>query len=549
MRPVPKLVLYYPLQCDPSRGLVASRHLLPLSLLAISGWPLRDGYEVEIIDGNLYSQEEAHRRVREACEGALLYATTGILGYAVTDGLLCTRAVKAALPDLPCLIGGWFASTCPELNLETGLYDAVVLGQGEITFREVVAALACGETLESVAGLALWHDGALVRTAPRAVVGWEALLNFPWQLIDYSVYAEEQRKPGHEKTVEVCAPPPGFGPERPFTAISYFGSFGCPLDCSFCCSPETSLRRWKSMPAERMLDDVAELHERWGFDVLHFHDANWGVDRSRTVAWAEGMRERGLEFYYYTYMQSDSVNALSAEALDLLAETGLYTVLIGAETGSEATMKSLHKTTRGDGNIEAARALDARGISTYATYIIGLPDEEAASMMATLDQCRRMAVACPYSVPAVWDYQPIPGAALYAAALERGFVPPETLEGWGGFFDYRRDATPGWVPPEVNRMRKLYNHFTSVASGHARGRTGLWERRAMRRLAHEAGFRRAWPMGRLEARAFHLWSAFENRLPTWLRARDGGIEKGWRTRQEAPAPEYARREQGEELGT
>jgi hypothetical protein len=125
-----KLVLYQPAQVDESLGLASSKDMLPLEMLTISAWPLHDGYEVVIVDGSLYTPDEAHRRVLEACEGALLYATTGILGYMVTDGFACSSKVKARFPDLPMFIGGWFASVRPDLQLVTWMYDAVVLGQG-----------------------------------------------------------------------------------------------------------------------------------------------------------------------------------------------------------------------------------------------------------------------------------------------------------------------------------------------------------------------------------------------------------------------------------
>src|SRR5690242_10903592 len=162
--PLKKIVLYQPQQVDESLGLPSSKDLLPLEMLTIAAGPLADGYEIVIIDGSLLDQEEAHRRVVEACEGALLYATTGILGYMVFDGLVCSRKVRARHPKLPVFVGGWFASVRPDLLLTQGPYDAVVLGQGELTFRELVAAVASGASLEQVPGLALWRDGQLVKT-------------------------------------------------------------------------------------------------------------------------------------------------------------------------------------------------------------------------------------------------------------------------------------------------------------------------------------------------------------------------------------------------
>src|SRR5262249_61932957 len=81
-----KIVLYSPQLADETRGYPSGKEVLPMPLLAIAAWPLADGYDVVVVDGSLYPQEEAHRRVLEHCEGALLYGTTGILGWQVSDG-------------------------------------------------------------------------------------------------------------------------------------------------------------------------------------------------------------------------------------------------------------------------------------------------------------------------------------------------------------------------------------------------------------------------------------------------------------------------------
>ena len=47
----------------------------------------------------------------------------------------------------------------PELELRDGVFEAAVLGQGEITFRELVEAVQTKSDLEDVPGLALWRDG------------------------------------------------------------------------------------------------------------------------------------------------------------------------------------------------------------------------------------------------------------------------------------------------------------------------------------------------------------------------------------------------------
>jgi len=277
-----KLVLYQPQQVDASIGPPCSGDMLPLEMLTISAFPLAEGYDIVIVDGSLYSQEEAHRRVVEACEGALLYATTGILGFMVTDGFACSTKVKARFPKLPSIIGGWFASVRPDLQLATGLYDAVVLGQGELAFLDVVQAIEAGTSLEGIEGLALWRDNAVFKTPKRSVVGWDNVLNVPWHLLDIEPYREMQLRADSHRQILRMPTPLAMGSRKPYFGITYFSSYGCPEPCTFCCSPFVTDRRWKAIPADRMLDELSELKERWNFDVVRFHDANFGVMEKRS---------------------------------------------------------------------------------------------------------------------------------------------------------------------------------------------------------------------------------------------------------------------------
>ncbi len=497
-RRVKRVVLYFPQLADSASGAVSSKHVLPLSLLTIAAGPLADGFEVLVIDGNLTTQEAAHRRVLEACEGALVFGATGILGYQVADGAALAEKVRQRFPRLFRVAGGWFANALPELYLEDGLYDAVALGQGELTFRELVAALDSGARIETVRGLALWRDGRMQRTPAREIVGWDKLSNCAWSLLDFEPYRSAQLQPAQRRSVEALPVPQGWPEHKPFVAISYYSSFGCPLPCAFCCSPQFSERRWKSMGGERVADDLAELRARWNFDGVNFFDANWGVAEPRVRDLAQGLLARGVNLRYYPYLQAQSLLAYRPATLDLLAESGLYVACIGAESGDDQTMALVEKPTRGDDNLHAAELLEARGVMARMSYMIGLPGESEASMLATLDQSRRIALACPRSAPAIWPYHPIPGSALYAKALEAGFEPPRTLADWGRFCDYRHGES--WrrrIPKRVLERRALYAHFVNVMRGATPGASKTWRARARRRLE-----RNDFRLGALEAKAF-----------------------------------------------
>ncbi len=516
----PKIVLYFPQQADPKLNAPSGKDLLPLSLLTIAAIPANEGYEVVLIDGNLYPAEEAFVRTVEACEGALLFATTGILGYQLADGYLCAQRVKARHPRLPMFIGGWFASVAPECQLATGLYDAVAIGQGEHTFRDLVHAVESGTSLEQVSGLALMRDGQCVRTPHRTIVGWNELLTCPWHLLDIEPYRAGQLQGRKVREVERMPTPPGFE-NKPFFGISYYSSFGCPEPCTFCCSPEVTGKRWKSMPADRMLDDLCELKQRWNFDTVRFYDANWGVMEKRTSEFCRGLLERDTRFWWYCLMQAFSILRYKPETLDRMRDAGMYVVGIGGETGDEGMMQKIGKHTHNDDNVRAATEMDRRGICSWVTYIIGYPNETSSSMQHTLDQCRKIAGSCTLARPTVWPYRPIPGTPMYADALQLGYQAPQTPLEWGTIGEYHLEETwPGKIPPEISRARRLFEHYSTLSLGLARGKVGWWEERAKRRMQTN-DFRYAG----MEAKAFHLY----HQLTAPWRSRSPQVRMGHRT--------------------
>jgi hypothetical protein len=267
--------------------------------------------------------------------------------------------------------------------------------------------------------------------------------------------------------------------------------------------------RWKCMPTERLLDDLADLKERWGFDRVRFHDANWGVMEKRSKAFSEGLLERGLDFWWWCYMQAFSIMRYKPSTLELMRDARLHGAFLGGETGDPGMMESIGKHTGAEDNFRAALTMDRLGIPTFLSYIIGYPGEKAQSMHNTIDECRRIVASCERARPRIAPFRPLLGTPMYAQALELGFQPPPTLEAWGTFKEFHdvTQAWPGQIPLDVTRAVKLFEHYSTLSIGLARDRVGWWERRARRRM--QAGDFR---FGRLEAKAFDVYERIARRL-------------------------------------
>ncbi len=475
----PKIVLYRPQMVDRRTGEFPSYDQLPLEMLHIAAIPDAEGYEVKVLDANLYEHDEAHRMAVEWCSDAAIFGTTAILGYTVADGHMAAEAVRAAYPDIKIITGGWFPSVAPEQYLKTGIYDAVAFGQGEMTFRDFVHAVDSGVALDEVKGLGLWRDNQVIKTAAQPIVGWSQLKRAAWHLMDPEPYRERQMRPGAHRSTNHMPIPPRLAKQgrQNYFGITYFSSFGCPEPCIFCCSPSVTDQRWKAQPADDMLDDLQELHERWGFESVRFHDANFGVHEKRIHDFSQGIVDRKLDFDWNCMLEIYSTLRYSQETLDLFKESGMYVCLIGAEAAEEKMLERLGKPVKMGDSKKACKEYHERGITVSLTYIIGYPGESEHSMRTTLDEAGDIVATYPLVSAQVFPFRPIPGSSLFDDALKMGYVPPEGLDNWGKMLQYHVMQT--WkdnIPPEVEKIWRLYYQYSSFFHGMVRPKRGLIER-------------------------------------------------------------------------
>lgn len=481
----PKIVLYQAQQVNQDRGEYTSYDILPLEMLHVGALPDREGYEVVIIDASLYSIEEAHRRAVEECADADIFGTTAILGYMVADGHLAAVKVRAANPKIKIIAGGWFPSCLPEAYVNgEGVYDAVCMGQGEITFMNFIQAVETGSDLEDVNGLALYRDGQVIQTERQAVVGWNDLPNAAWHLLDIAPYRERQLRPGAREARNRMPSPPSVGKHRNYFGITYFSSFGCPEPCIFCCSPAVTFQRWKAMPADRMIDDLQHLYERWGgFDAVRFQDANWGVAEKRTREFCQKKIELDLPWEWTTTIEIHNICRAKPDTLDMLAESGLYVCSMGAEAADPEMLAKIGKQIKPGDTKRAAGEMHERGITSSLTYIIGYPGETEHSMLATVHEARDIVSNYPSVSAHVYPFRPIPGNDLYKPSLEMGYEPPRDLVAWGSQLEYHvMETWDGNIPAKVQRDWRLYYQYSSFLHGLVRPKKGLIERIAEWRM-------------------------------------------------------------------
>ena len=180
---MPKVVLFFP-------SYYSDEAAPPLALIHVAAPLVEKGYDVRIVDSAV-TPDSVNAVVNEA-KDAVCVGISMVTGPMITQGVEVARAVRAALPHVPIVAGGWHASILPAQTLRSPSIDAVVKGQGEITFLEIVERYAKGERdLTGIAGSLFKRGDEIVWNPDRGYTDINALPRRPFHLVDFEAYARK----------------------------------------------------------------------------------------------------------------------------------------------------------------------------------------------------------------------------------------------------------------------------------------------------------------------------------------------------------------------
>ena len=418
---------------------------MPLALLAIGSMLDPTHYEVIIIDGRIHKRPL--QAVLEATEGALCFGVTSLTGNPLNDALQVSRAVRARHAALPIIWGGWHTSLFPEETLrDEPAISISVQGQGETTFRELVACLESGADLSAVQGICYRNaQGEIVKNSGRALADMNELPQVNYDLIKVEDYfkAKGQRQ------------------------FDYISSTGCRFRCTFCADPFVFSRKWTAIEPERMGEELGYWYKKYGFNDINFQDETFFTKRQRVTEIAQQFLDRDIKTTWAGTMRADQGSRMSEEDFDRCKSGGLRRVLVGVESGSQEMMDWLSKDIKLEQVFETARRCAARDINVIFPFIVGFPGESDQSVLDSLNMARKLNRMHPGFTTPIFFFKPYPGSKITQDVVAQGYQLPQTIEEWADF-DYIGSSGP-WVSPEKYEMVERFKFYNKVA-----GRRRTW---------------------------------------------------------------------------
>ncbi len=340
------------------------------------------------------------------------------------------------------VFGGIHATLFPEEALEQGGAHAVVKGDGDVAWAEVVNDCA----------------GA----GPRAIyeggrIGADRFLQARWDLL----------------------------PDGKYMWASVQTVRGCAKHCSFCSVWRTDGQKPRQRASDPVIDEIVELRRK-GFRFIALADDNFYpvthtdlrlAERQNNIVKLEQLRsirkdrfelmERlallPSDMVFYTQITMEAAEDIAF--LDAMKKARILGALVGVEAVTPEGLKAVYKdfNCSGDDLVRQLRTFREHGVHVLGSFIFGLPTDKPSTFDATQELAQKANLTFAQFVMLT----PFPGTVDFERWEKTQEQNPTMIAGF--------PITRYWLIPQEVRP-KMFSPHPSMSSEELRDRTqGVWD--------------------------------------------------------------------------
>jgi radical SAM superfamily enzyme YgiQ (UPF0313 family) len=294
-------------------------------------------------------------------------------------------------PYIKIIVGGIHVTVMYEQILKKYPFLMTVLGEGEITFSELIDNI---KALEDIDGIAFVNNGNIVKTKERTLIENLDELPFP----KHEIFFNEVRRCGCILTTR-----------------------GCPFSCTFCCLCSISQRkvRYRSINSvvneiEYMINKFPEMSSVW------IHDDSFFLNNSRVIEFCNEIIKREIKI---EFICSGRMKPLSQQMVNVMEKAGFTHILFGLESGAKEILKTSKKGITKEDAINAINLFVNSSIRVTLFLIIGLPGETIETVKETIELFQTL-----QRIKYIWVGDDLvflfiyPGTEVYELAKSKDFI-------------------------------------------------------------------------------------------------------------------------------
>jgi radical SAM superfamily enzyme YgiQ (UPF0313 family) len=257
------------------------------------------------------------------------------------------RIIKTIAPETKILLGGpEVGPVGPKYLAENSYLDAVIKGEGEITFSELLKYYLGKGRLENIEGISYRVNGQILENPERPPIEDLSLIPSP--------YLE--------------------GILMPRDKVTYIETYrGCIFKCHYCFEGK-NLPKLRFFPEERVRKEIELVLSNPEIKSFHFVDTVFNVRKDRLeklVGIISGANRFGAELRTVEII----AEFIDQETVELFKKANVKSTETGPQTVNEGTLKNVNRYYREEKFKNGIRLLEDNGIEVTTDLIIGLPGD------------------------------------------------------------------------------------------------------------------------------------------------------------------------------
>ncbi|HUI31690.1 MAG TPA: cobalamin-dependent protein [Candidatus Acidoferrales bacterium] len=391
----------------------------PLGLESVAG-AITDICDLDFIDLRFSTLEDLKRIVESERVDACGITSSFTMDY--NQAIKAAEIVKQVDSRVFVFVGGHHPSLMPDdFNLPS--IDAIVMGEGEATTRELIEVVNSGSDLAKVTGLAFRRHGKQLLTPPRALI--HDLDSLPYH--DSSIVEDFRRR--YRLFVE-----------KSVTSLETIR--GCQFQCNFCSVWKFYRGKVRMKSPERVINEIKSVKS----DNVFFVDDNFFASPRRADRIADAIKREGIMKRYLIQARSDAI-ALHPGLIDKWAGIGLRSAFLGFEKVSQCGLDAVEKHNSVQSNEKALEILRDHGIEPVVSFIAD-PEFQGDEFLLLRNYVKKLSLKLPFFTMLT----PLPGTELFDSVRE------DLMRSDYDFFDLMHPVLPTRLPTKefIRQFCMLY---------------------------------------------------------------------------------------------
>jgi len=375
-------------------------NILPLGTTYIAAYLLKHGYrDITYYCQDIYHYPEEHLYDYLKKNHFDIVGVGFVAGYFQHKKIPRICHVINRLEKKPFVVlGGHGPSPVPEYFMKLTGADAVVIGEGELPFLNLVRALDSGTDLKEVKGIA-YQDGdeIVVNEREKPIKDLDSI-PFPYiEPLPMEYYIKSSYLTGPvDRGMSMCA------------------GRGCPYHCNFCYRLEKGLRLRSS---DNIVEEIQKYVRDYAVNFIWFWDELFMASEKRVFEICERFLELNLNIKYFC---AGRLDVASKKVIDIMKRSGCVAIDYGIEQYDDYALEAMDKKLTTEQIERGVKITLDSGVQPLFNIIFGNLGDDRHTLRKSLDFLNK------YNdygqIRTIRPVTPYPGSPLYYLALKRGLL-------------------------------------------------------------------------------------------------------------------------------